>query len=124
MNRRDVGRFSAGQLRTLQRRFLAWRLKAGPGLRSVLSADACARRTRAIGFYRHARELRSRDRRGAVRAFAVSLRTDVLELGVSVSICPSESFEAVERAGMQTAFWRLGGVPIGHRTEQLVGGNP
>ena len=30
LNRRQIGRFSAGQLRTLQRRFLAWRVKAGP----------------------------------------------------------------------------------------------
>ena len=36
----------------------------------------------------------------------------------SVSICPSESFEALS-AGMQTAFWRLGGVPIEHRTDNL-----
>ncbi len=30
MNRRHLERFSAGQLRTLQRRFLAWRMKSGP----------------------------------------------------------------------------------------------
>jgi hypothetical protein len=29
LNERHAGRFSAGQLRTLQRRFLAWRLKSG-----------------------------------------------------------------------------------------------
>ena len=30
LNRREPGRFSAGQLRTLQRRFLDWRMKSGP----------------------------------------------------------------------------------------------
>jgi hypothetical protein len=30
LNRREPGRFSAGQLRTLQRRFLDWRMRSGP----------------------------------------------------------------------------------------------
>jgi hypothetical protein len=30
LNQRHAGRFSAGQLRTLQCRFLAWRVKSGP----------------------------------------------------------------------------------------------
>ena len=35
-----------------------------------------------------------------------------------VSICPSESFEALS-AGLQGALWRLGGVPLEHRTDNL-----
>jgi hypothetical protein len=36
----------------------------------------------------------------------------------SVSICPSESFEALS-AGLQAALWQLGGVPREHRTDNL-----
>jgi hypothetical protein len=36
----------------------------------------------------------------------------------SVSICPSESFESLS-AGVQSALWRLGGVPREHRTDNL-----
>ena len=32
LNQRHAGRFSAGQLRTLQRRFLAWRVEVRTGL--------------------------------------------------------------------------------------------
>src|SRR6185369_10224620 len=35
-----------------------------------------------------------------------------------VSICPSESFESLS-AGLQGALWRLGGVPLEHRTDNL-----
>lgn len=41
----------------------------------------------------------------------------------SVSICPSESFEALS-AGMQTAFLRLGRRAGRASYRQLVGGNP
>jgi len=36
----------------------------------------------------------------------------------SVSICPSEGFESLS-AGVQNASWRLGGVPLEHRTDNL-----
>jgi transposase len=36
----------------------------------------------------------------------------------AVSICPSESFESLS-AGVQSALWRLGGVPLEHRTDNL-----
>ena len=35
-----------------------------------------------------------------------------------VSICPSENFESLS-AGVQSALWRLGGVPREHRTDNL-----
>jgi hypothetical protein len=37
----------------------------------------------------------------------------------SVSVCPSESFEALSD-GLQTAFWELGGVPRRHRSDSLT----
>ena len=36
----------------------------------------------------------------------------------AVSVCPSESFESLS-AGLQGALWRLGGVPLEHRTDNL-----
>src|ERR1700679_2914872 len=54
-------------------------------LRGVLPADACAGRTRAVGFYGYARA-RGDDRRREVRAPAISLCADVLELGVGVDL--------------------------------------
>jgi hypothetical protein len=36
----------------------------------------------------------------------------------SVLICPSESFESLS-AGLQAALWRMGGVPLEHRTDNL-----
>ena len=36
----------------------------------------------------------------------------------SVTVCFSESFEAFSR-GLQEAFWRLGGVPVKHRSDSL-----
>src|SRR5450631_4444989 len=41
LNRRHAGRFSAGQLRTLQRRFLAWRVKSGPTARCSFRRHTC-----------------------------------------------------------------------------------
>src|SRR5690606_36758964 len=37
----------------------------------------------------------------------------------SVSLCFSESFEALS-AGIQKAFWEFGGVPQRHRTDSLT----
>ena len=36
LNRRHAGRFGVGKLRTLQRRLLTWRLKAGPDCNSLV----------------------------------------------------------------------------------------
>ena len=116
MNERHAGRFSGGQLRTLQRRFLAWRLKSGPN-REVFFPQTHVPGEQGQSDFTDMRELEVVI---AGEKFAHLLYHFVLTYSnwESVSICPSESFEALS-AGMQTAFWRLGGVPIEHRTDNL-----
>jgi transposase len=116
LNRRHAGRFSAGQLRTLQRRFLGWRVKAGPEC-EVFFAQTHVPGEQGQSDFTDMRELEVVI---AGEPFMHLLYHFVLTYSnwESVSICPSESFEALS-AGMQTAFWRLGGVPIEHRTDNL-----
>jgi transposase len=116
LNERHAGRFSAGQLRTLQRRFLARRAKSGPD-REVFFPQTHIPGEQGQSDFTDMREL---DVVIAGETFAHLLYHFVLTYSnwESVSICPSESFESLS-AGMQTAFWRLGGVPIEHRTDNL-----
>ena len=116
LNERHAGRFSAGQLRTLQRRFLAWRVKAGPNCEVFFPQSHVPGEQGQSDFT----DMRELDVVIAGEPFGHLLYHFVLTYSnwESVSICPSESFEALS-AGMQTAFWRLGGVPIEHRTDNL-----
>jgi transposase len=116
LNRRHVGLYSAGQLRTLQRRFMDWRIKAGPD-REVFFPQTHVPGEQGQSDFTDMRELEVVI---AGEPFMHLLYHFVLTYSnwESVSICPSESFEALS-AGMQTAFWRLGGVPIEHRTDNL-----
>jgi transposase len=116
LNRRHAGRYSAGQLRTLQRRFLDWRVKAGPD-REVFFPQTHVPGEQGQSDFTDMRELEVVI---AGEPFMHLLYHFVLTYSnwESVSICPSESFEALS-AGMQTAFWRLGGVPVEHRTDNL-----
>jgi transposase len=116
LNQRHGNRFSVGQLRTLQRRLLSWRLKEGPD-REVFFSQTHVPGEQGQSDFTDMREL---DVVISGEKFAHLLYHFVLSYSnwESVSICPSESFEALS-AGMQTAFWRLGGVPAEHRTDNL-----
>jgi transposase len=116
LNRRHAGRFSAGQLRTLQRRFLTWRMKAGPACEVFFPQTHVPGEQGQSDFT----DMRELDVVIAGEPFAHLLYHFVLTYSnwESVSICPSESFEALS-AGLQTALWRLGGVPLEHRTDNL-----
>ena len=116
LNERHAGRFSAGQLRTLQRRVLAWRARSGPQ-REVFFAQTHVPGEQAQSDFTDMRELEVVI---AGRRFAHLLYHFVLTYSnwESVSICPSESFESLS-AGVQSALWRLGGVPLEHRTDNL-----
>jgi len=116
LNERHAGRFSTGQLRTLQRRFLAWRVKAGPNC-EVFFPQTHVPGEQGQSDFTDMRELQVVI---AGEPFAHLLYHFVLTYSnwESVSICRSESFEALS-AGMQAAFWRLGGVPVEHRTDNL-----
>ena len=117
LQRRYPGRFSDGQLRTLQRRIKSWRALDGPG-REVFFPQI-----------HHPGELCQSD------------FTHMSGLGVTIlghpfdhliyhfvltfsnwetgTICFSESFESLSE-GLQNALWELGGVPQTHRTDRLT----
>src|SRR5258708_12983955 len=116
LNQRHGNRFSVGQLRTLQRKLLSWRAKAGPD-REVFFPQVHLPGEQGQSDFTDMREIEIVI---AGEKFAHLLYHFVLTYSnwESVSICPSESFEALS-AGMQTAFWRLGGVPADHRTDNL-----
>ena len=116
LNERHAGRFSAGQLRTLQRRLLAWRVTSGPD-REVFFPQSHIPGEQAQSDFTDMRQLEVMI---AGRLFPHLLYHFVLTYSnwESVSICPSESFESLS-AGMQSALWRLGGAPLEHRTDNL-----
>lgn len=113
---RHPGRYQAIQLRTLQRHIAGWRAQHGPEQEVVFP---------------------QRHQPGEA---AQSDFTAMADLGVTlggvpfphllfhlvltysnveaVSICPSESFEALAE-GVETCLWQLGGVPQQHRTDHL-----
>ena len=114
--RRYPGRFQAGQLRTLQRRFRDWRALRGAD-REVYFAQ------------RHHRGEQSQSDFTDMRSLGVTIAGVAFEHLVyhfvltysnweSVSRCHTETFEALSE-GLQEALWRLGGVPEEHRTDNL-----
>lgn len=116
LNERYPGRFTVGQLRTLQRRFHAWRARTGP-LREVFFPQVHVPGEQAQSDFTDMRELQITL---AGEPFAHLLYHCVFTFSnwESVSICPSESFESLS-SGLQAALWRLGGVPREHRTDNL-----
>jgi hypothetical protein len=116
LQRRHPGRFTEGQLRTLQRRFRQWKALRGPE-REVFFTQV----------HRPGEQCQSDF-------------TDMRSLGVTIgddafphlcyhfvltysnwedtAIAYSETFEALS-GGLQGALWRLGAVPWEHRTDNL-----
>lgn len=116
LQRKYPGRFTDGQLRTLQRKVKRWRALEG------LPKEVFFEQEHRPG------ELSQSD------------FTDMNDLGVTIggipfehmiyhfvltysdwewaSICFSESFESLSY-GLQDSLWKLGGVPRAHRTDQL-----
>jgi hypothetical protein len=114
---RFPGRFSDGQLRTLQRRIKRWRALEGPSKETFFPQ------------LHHPGELAQSD------------YTHMGKLGITIShqpfdhliyhfvltysnwetgsICFSESFESLSE-GLQAALWELGGVPQFHQTDRLT----
>lgn len=116
LQREHTGKFSDGQLRTLQRRIKVWRALEGPN-REVFFPQV-----------HHPGVLSESD------------FTDMSKLGITISgehfkhliyhfvltysnwetgtICFSESYESLSE-GLQNGLWELGGVPKEHRTDRL-----
>jgi transposase len=116
LNERHGGRFSAGQLRTLQRRVHAWRAQSGPP-REVFFPQVHRPADQGQSDFTDMRELAVTI---AGEAFAHLLYHFVLTYSnwEWAMICPSESFESLS-AGLQGALWTLGGTPGEHRTDNL-----
>lgn len=116
LEERKPGRFSAGQVRTLQRRIRDWRALHGPAKEVFFEQQHVPGREAAIDFT-HATEL-------CVTIGGQLLRHLLFELVLSfsgwrsVSLAFGETYEALV-AGLQNALWELGGVPEVVRSDNL-----
>jgi hypothetical protein len=116
LQREKPGKFSDGQLRTLQRRIKIWRATEGPGKEIFFPQEHDAGELCASEFPN-------------MNKLAVTIGRQPFEhLGYHFvltyshwetgSICFSESYESLSE-GLQNALWELGGVPKKHRTDRL-----
>jgi len=108
------GRFSEGQLRTLQRRFRDWRALAGPSQEVFFPqihrpGEQC--QSDFTDMRRLAVTIGGEPFGHLVYHFVLTYSN-----WEAVSVCFSESFEALSE-GVQAALWCLGGVPSEHRTD-------
>jgi transcriptional regulator with XRE-family HTH domain len=110
------GRYQEGQLRTLQRRIVAWRAQQGPE-QEVMFEQLHRPGTLAQSDFTHMERLE-------VTLGGVPFPHLVFHLVLTYSnyeaatLCFSESFEALAE-GIETCLWQLGGVPQDHRTDNL-----
>lgn len=116
LQRKYPGDFQDGQLRTLQRRLKAWRATEGPPKevsfpQNHYPGDLCS------SDFTHMDELEI-----TIQGIPFSHLLYHFVLTYSNwedgTICFSESFESLSN-GLQNAFWRLGGIPVRHRTDNL-----
>lgn len=116
LERRHPGRFVAGQLRTLQRRFREWRAQRGPHKEVFFPQTHTAGRMGSIDFT-NANELRVTIA-GAVFAHMFFHMVLPFSGWHFVQLAYSETFEALVR-GLQGALFELGGVPERVRMDNL-----
>ena len=117
LQREYPGRYSDGQLRTLQRRVKRWRALEGPS-REVFFPQEHYPGELCQSDFTH---LSSLGITIVGRPFKHMLYHFVLTYSnwETGSVCYSESFESLSE-GMQNALWELGGVPQDHRTDRLT----
>jgi hypothetical protein len=116
LQQREPGRFSEGQVRTLQRRIKNWRALEGPP-REVFFAQDHDPGELCQSDFTHCREL------GVTikgQAFPHLIYHFVLSYSnwETGTICYSETFESLSE-GLQNALWELGGVPNEHRSDRM-----
>jgi hypothetical protein len=117
LQRRYPGRYSDGQLRTLQRKIKQWRALAGPCKEVYFPQEHTPGALCQSDFT-------SMDSLGVTIGgipfphliYHFVLTYSNWETG---SICFSESFESLSE-GLQHALWELGGVPHSHQTDRLT----
>ena len=116
LERRYPGKFQEGQLRTLQRRVRVWRGLFGPD-REVFFPQVHSPGQESQSDFTSMNGLQIT--RAGLR-FPHLLYHFVLPYSnwEYVEVCFSESFESLSR-GLQNALGVLGGVPAGHRTDNL-----
>jgi hypothetical protein len=117
LQRRNPGRFADGQLRTLQRRIKIWRASAGPP-REVFFTQV--HQPGQLG----QSDFTSMNKLGITiggQPFDHLIYHFVLTYSnwETGTICFSESFESLSE-GLQSALWKLGGIPENHRTDCLT----
>ena len=112
----DPGRFPDSTRRTFERRVAQWRSLYGPG-KTVFFSQVHHPGRLAASDFTVCNELGVKI---AGERFDHTLFHCVLTYSnvESVSLCFSESFEALSQ-GVQKAFWEFGGVPLRHRTDSL-----
>ena len=113
---KQPGRYQAVQVRTLQRHIASWRALNGPN-KEVIFQQVPQPAHMAQSDFTHMEEL------GITlcgQPFPHLLYHLVLTYSnvEAVTICPSESFEALAE-GLEAALWQIGGVPRLHRTDHL-----
>lgn len=113
----DSGEFPDSTRRTFERRVNKWRSLHGPGRTVFFSQEHHPGRLAASDFtVCNELGVKIAGQRFDHTFFHCVLTFSNVE---SVSLCFSESFEALS-AGIQKAFWEFGGVPQRHRSDSLA----
>lgn len=116
MQRRHMGRFAEGQLRTLQRRIKVWRAMQGPAKEVFFPQEHHPGELCQSDFtHMSALGVTIEGQRFAHLIYHFVLTYSNWETG---SICFSESFESLSE-GLQKALFELGGIPDAHRTDRM-----
>lgn len=117
LQRIHPGRFSEGQLRTLQRKVKTWRALDGPPKEVFFAQQHHPGRLSQSDFtYMNTLGITICGEPFDHLIYHFILTYSNWETG---SVCFSESFETVSH-GLQTALWKLGGVPEIHQTDRLT----
>jgi len=116
LQRRYPGRFSDGQLRTLQRKVKRWRAMEGPAKEVFFPQVHKPGKLCQSDFTRMGKlGITINGQSFSHMLYHFVLTYSNWETG---TICFSESFESLSE-GLQNALWELGGVPQEHRTDRL-----
>jgi hypothetical protein len=117
LQRRNLGRYSDGQLRTLQRYIKRWRALEGPMQEVYFPQEYHPGESSESDFtHMEALGITIAGARFDHMMYHFVLPYSNWEAG---SICFSESFESLSD-GLQNALWELGGVPYNHQTDRLT----
>ncbi len=109
-------RFSDGQLRTFQRKIKIWRALEGPGKEVFFPQKHYPGQLCQSDFTNmNSLGITIKTARFDHLIYHFVLTYSNWEAG---TVCSSESFESLS-TGFQNALWKLGGVPLQHRTDRL-----